>query len=114
MYRFINMCVCVVRGLVDYEALAMLLREREDLKAIVECIGDGVPLSAVIDCVVAKGIAIGIHGIRYRIRYLAQYRAVEVLRIGRRTYLRLDKDFAKYIKKAERKTRKRGAEESKS
>ena len=112
MYWFINMCVCVVRGLVDYEALAMLLREREDLKAIVECIDDGVPLSAVIDCVVAKGIAIGIHGIRYRIRYLAQYRAVEVLRIGRRTYLRLDKDFAKYIKK--RKTRKRGAEESKS
>jgi hypothetical protein len=105
------MCVCVVRELVDYEALAMLLREREDLKAIVECIDDGASLGTVIDCVVAKGIAIGIHGIRYRIRYLAQYRAVEVLRIGRRTYLRLDKDFAKHIKKTEKKTGKRKTEE---
>ena len=72
------------------------------MQTIINCVGDGASINSVIDCVVGNGTNMCIHIIKYRIYYLACIRALELLRLSRKTYVRLDKELAKRLRKSAR------------
>jgi hypothetical protein len=95
---------------VKHEATLIFLKRRPDYMVIVECIGEsGATWRDVVECAMTKGAFKSISNVRYRIGQLVKYGVVEHYRLGRNTFLVLNKDFVKTW----RKTASRGPPEKK-